>query len=130
MKNVLKYYLEYCFAEMPTGKDEYFLSFKVKKRTLENIINIFMFIFEENEYPIEIIAQAEINLKKNYRLITFLPCLQDELGGSNFLNKITIKYSNILKTRLIDMYKNIELEENELMKITQTDKEINNKSHF
>lgn len=56
LRNYLKNYIEYCFSEIPSFREDNFISFKIKKRTLELIVAIFMFIFEENEYPIEVIA--------------------------------------------------------------------------
>ncbi|EAR95432.1 hypothetical protein TTHERM_00077360 (macronuclear) [Tetrahymena thermophila SB210] len=108
LQNILKSYFETCFIENCVPKSEIFVQFKLQKKTLEIIFSVFMFILEDNEYPIDVIAQAEINLKKNYKLIAFLPALHDELGGSNYMNKINLQYSAVLMKRLLDLYKNVE----------------------
>ncbi|KAL4508043.1 hypothetical protein ABPG72_021416 [Tetrahymena utriculariae] len=128
LQNILKSYFETCFLENCVPKSEIFVQFKLKKKTLEIVFSVFMFILEENEYPIDVIAQAEINLKKNYRLITFLPALHDELGGSNYMNKINLQYSAVLMKRLLDLYKNVEQDNyhNQNVQIQQNDPSADN----
>ncbi|KAL4464785.1 hypothetical protein ABPG74_011346 [Tetrahymena malaccensis] len=128
LQNILQRYFETCFLENCVPKSEIFVQFKLKKKTLEIVFSVFMFILEENEYPIDVISQAEINLKKNYKLIAYLPALHDELGGSNYMNKINLQYSAVLMKRLLDLYKNVEQDNfpNQNFENQQTDPSADN----